>query len=113
MRAFSSAIRQVELRAHPREAVNRRAKVLDGTFPIDALIKDISIGGARLLFPGRIPSNESFVTVDIDIATAYACAVVWRKGAEFGVRILKSQDLRGLVSGQFDPAKRAWQASSR
>jgi hypothetical protein len=102
---------RTDLRAHPREQVNRRAKVLEGSFAVDALIKDISVGGARLVFPGRTPSREDLVVVDIDMATAYACEVVWRKGPDFGVRILKSQDLRGLVSGQFDPARRVWQAS--
>ncbi len=113
MRPFSKAFNGIDLRAHPRETVNRRAKVLDGTFPLDALIKDLSIGGLRLNFSNRMVSSDSFVVVDLDMATAYACQVVWRKGAEAGVRILKTQDLRGLVSGQFDPAKRIWQAVGR
>jgi hypothetical protein len=113
MRAFSSALKSVDLRAHPREQVNRQAKVIDGPFAVEALIKNISIGGAMLNFPGRQASGESFVMVDVETATAYVCRVSWRKGAECGVRFVKSQDLRGLVPGQFDMARRVWHVASR
>jgi hypothetical protein len=113
MRAFSSSSSRVELRAHPREQVNRPVKVLDGPFAIDATIRDISAGGMRLAFHGRNPSADEFVVADVNLAIAYACKVVWRKGPECGVRTLKSQDLRGLVPGQFDPAKRLWQFAGR
>jgi hypothetical protein len=113
MRAFSSALKSVDLRVLPRDQVNRRAKVIDGPFAVEAMIKNISAGGALLNFPSRMPSGENFVMVDVETATAYVCRAAWRKGAECGVRLVKSQDLRGLVPGQFDLARRVWQAASR
>jgi hypothetical protein len=101
------------MRAFPREQVNRRAKVIDGPFALDATIKNISLGGAMLSFPGRTISGEETVLIDLETATAYLCRVAWRKGAEHGMRFLKSQDLRGLVPGQFDMARRVYQATLR
>jgi hypothetical protein len=110
MRAFSSALNR-DRRADPREVVNRRAKVLDGPFPLNAVIKDVSVSGARLVFPDRMPSQDAFVLVDLVAAMAYECRVAWRKSGECGVRLIKGQDLRGLVPGQFDAARRVWHAS--
>ncbi len=110
MRAFSSASYQ-DRRRDPRTAVNRRAKVLDGPFPLNAVIKDISTGGAKLSFPDRMPGGDALILVDLGSALAYDCRVAWRKGGECGVRFVKSQDLRGLVPGQFDAARRIWHAA--
>ena len=113
MRALTNALNAVELRVHPREAVNRRAKVIDGPFAVDARIRNISAGGAMVSLSGRAASAAEVVLVDVETATAYACKVMWRKGADCGLRFLKSQDLRGLVSGQFDMARRVYQAALR
>jgi hypothetical protein len=113
MRAFKSAASRIELRAHVRETANRPVKVLDGPYVVDATLKDISPVGARLAFGARAPGADSLILVDLALATAHACRVVWRKGGECGVQFSKSQDLRGLVAGPFDAAKRIWQASRR
>ena len=113
MRSFSSALNNVDLRAFPREQVNRRAKVIGGPFAVDAWIKNISLGGALLSYPGRTVCGDDVVLIDLETATAYACKVAWRKGPECGVRFVKSQDLRGLVSGQFDLARQVYQAAVR
>ena len=108
MRAFANALRTPDLRAQPRELVNRAAKVLDGGFTLDAVIRDISPDGARLAFGPRIPSGDTLLVIDTTLGVAHAARVIWRKGAEHGVRFLKTQDLRGLVSGQFDAARQVW-----
>jgi hypothetical protein len=113
MRAFKSAHSRIDLRAHAREAANRPDKVLDGPYVVDATLKDISPAGARLAFAARVPGADSLMLVDTAVATAHACRVVWRKGGECGVQFTKSQDLRGLVAGPFDAAKRLWLASRR
>jgi hypothetical protein len=113
MRSFSNAASKADLRAFPREQVNRRAKVIGGPFAVDVWIKNISLGGALISFPARTVSGEEVVLIDLETATAYACKVAWRKGAECGVRFTKSQDLRGLVSGQFDMARLVYQAAVR
>ncbi|HTK35034.1 MAG TPA: PilZ domain-containing protein [Caulobacteraceae bacterium] len=110
---MSSALSKVDLRAHPREVVNRRAKALDGLFALDGTIRNISPAGLLLSLPGRTPSAEEFVVVDLDVGHAYLCKLVWRKGPDHGMRILKSQELRGLVPGQFDPARRIWRQAAR
>ena len=111
MRSFSNASKAADLRAFPREQVNRRAKVLEGPYSVDALIRNISAAGALVSFSGRVIASEDLVLVDVDTAMAHACKVAWRKGSECGVRFVKSQDLRGLVSGQFDVARRIYQAA--
>ena len=113
MRAFSSSSAKVDLRVHSREQVNRRAKVLDGPYAFDAIIMDVSPGGLRLNVAHRAPNAETLVVVDMEPGVAFECRVIWRRGSQCGVRILKSQDLRGLVAGQFDPARRLWLAASR
>jgi len=114
MRPFSSARANADRRAQTRDAVNRRAKVLDRQFALDATIRDLSGSGARLSFSGgRTPSADTFIVVDLGVALGHEARVIWRKGDECGVRILKTQDLRGLVPGQFDAAKRIWQATGR
>lgn len=114
MRPFSSARANADRRAQPRDAVQCRAKVLDRHFALDATIRDISAAGARLAFSGgRTPSADTFIIVDLGGALGHEARVIWRKGEECGVRIIKTQDLRGLVPGQFDAAKRIWQATAR
>lgn len=107
MRAFSSAQR-VDLRALPRELVNRPARVIESGYVHDAVVKDISPAGARLAFQGPPPASAHIVMVELSTATGHACEVIWRKGAECGVRFVRSQNLKGLVSSQFDAAKRVW-----
>ena len=113
MRAFSNVSPKADLRVHARESVHRQAKVLDGHFAVDAIITDISPGELRLALGSRAPNAETLIIVDLGPGVAYEGRVVWRKGTECGLRILRSQDLRGLVAGQFDAARRLWLAAQR
>jgi hypothetical protein len=111
MRALSSVESRPELRAFPRERVNRAAKVLQGRFSFEARFKDISKGGARIQFRGQAPLSDDLVVIDVELATAYVSKVVWRKDGECGLSFYKSQDLRGLVSREFEEARRVWHAA--
>jgi hypothetical protein len=39
--------------------------------------------------------------------------VVWQKDREFGLKTLRSHDLRGLAPASLQTAKRIWQAGQR
>lgn len=69
------------------------------------LIVNLSDGGARLRVRGGQALPDDFVLADPLTWCAHRARVVWRKDAEVGVRLLKSQNLRGVVPGALQPAK--------
>ena len=69
------------------------------------LIVDLSDTGARLRMRGGLVLPDDFVLADPHTWTAHRAQVVWRRDAEVGVRLLRSQSLRGVVPGALQPAK--------
>ncbi len=69
------------------------------------LIIDLSDGGARLRLRGGQALPDAFVLADPATWTAHRVQVIWRRDAEVGVRLLKAQNLRGVVPGALQPAK--------
>lgn len=77
------------------------------------LIVDLSDGGARLRVRGGQILPDAFVLADPLTFQAHRAAVVWRRDAELGVRLLRSHDLRGVVPGALHPAKAYCQRAGR
>ena len=69
------------------------------------LIVDLSEGGARVRVRGGQVLPDDFVLADPLTWLAHRAQVIWRKDAEVGVRLLRSQNLRGVVPGALQPAK--------
>ncbi len=77
------------------------------------LIVDLSDAGARIRVRGGQTLPDDFVLVDPTTWLAHRAQVVWRKDAEVGAKLLKSQSLRGVVPGALQPAKAFCQRSGR
>ena len=50
----------------------------------------------------------------VDLASGYAhdSRLAWQKDREFGLRIVRTHDLRGLAPASFQTAKRLWAAKA-
>lgn len=96
----------LDRRIQPRELVMRDGQAFrpDG-LAASVLIVNLSEGGARLRVRGRQVLPDDFVLADPLTFQAHRASVVWRKDAEVGVRLLRSQSLRGVVPGALQPAK--------
>ena len=68
------------------------------------LILDLSDVGARLRTRGQALPDD-FVLADPQTWVAHRAHVVWRRDAEVGLRLSRSQSLRGVVPGALQPAK--------
>lgn len=78
-----------EGRRHVRKRALLGARILfnSGRSSIDATVRDISDGGARLLVETPIGIPDQFILAFNDEGRFdRACAVAWRKGNQIGVR---------------------------
>ena len=84
----------IEKRKSPRKKVNTTAYLY--TVAGDALgacrLKDVSAGGARFAHtsPGDLP-DEVVLFLSKDGRVRRRCTVVWREGAQVGVRFAESE----------------------
>ena len=101
-------------RLQPRASVMRDGQAFrpDG-LAASVLIVNLSDGGARLRVRGGQTLPDDFVLADPLTFQAHRAAVAWRKDAELGVRLLRSQSLRGVVPGALQPAKAFCERSVR
>ena len=101
----------VDRRAAPRSGVMREGQAFrpDG-LAAPVLIVDLSESGARLRVRGGVCLPPDFVLADARTWLAHRAQVVWRKDAEVGVRLLRAQDLRGVIPAALLPAKRFCEA---
>ena len=89
------------------------AKVLCGAFAWDCVVRDQSDTGLRIqMMSSNIPPT-SVQLVNLVSGYAHDVKVVWQKDREFGLKIVRSHDLRGLAPAALQTAKRIWQASQR
>jgi hypothetical protein len=86
-------------------------KVLCGAFAWDCVIRDQSATGLRVQMLSSATPPGTVQLVDLVSGYAHDVRVVWQKDREFGLRIVSSQDLRGLAPASLQTAKRMWQAS--
>lgn len=107
MSAAPLAAASVDRRGAARSSVMREGQAFrpDG-LSAPVLIVDLSDGGARLRVRGAVRLPDDFVLADPHTFLAHRAEVVWRKEAEVGVRLLRAQDLRGMVPAALLPAKR-------
>ncbi|WP_426015177.1 PilZ domain-containing protein [Caulobacter sp. DWR2-3-1b2] len=86
-------------------------KVLCGAFAWDCVIRDESASGLRIQMLSGSTPPESVQLVDLVSGYAHDVKVIWQKDREFGLRIVRSHDLRGLATASLQTAKRMWQAA--
>jgi hypothetical protein len=86
-------------------------KVLCGAFAWDCVIRDQSATGLRIQMLSSATPPGTVQLVDLVSGFAHDVKVIWRKDREFGVKITRSQDLRGLAPASLQTARRIWQAS--
>ncbi len=98
-------------RAGPRTAMQHAGKVLCGAFAWDCVIRDMSTTGARIQMLSSASPPESVQLIDLVAGFAHDVKVVWQKDREFGLKIQRSHDLRGLATSSLQTAKRIWAAS--
>ena len=98
-------------RAGPRTAMQHAGKVLCGAFAWDCVIRDMSSTGLRIQMLSSASPPESVQLVDLVSGFAHDAKVMWQKDREFGLKILRSHDLRGLATSSLQTAKRIWVAS--
>lgn len=95
-------------RAGPRTMMQHAGKVLCGAFAWDCVIRDMSETGLRIqLLSGACPPG-TVQLVDLVSGFAHDAKVIWQKDREFGLRIVRSHDLRGLAPASLQTAKRMW-----
>ena len=103
----------LDRRAGPRTSMQRPGKVLCGAFAWDCVVRDQSDTGLRIqMLSGATPPG-SIQLVDLVSGYAHDVKVVWQKDREFGLKIVRSHDLRGLAPAALQTAKRIWQAAQR
>ena len=97
---------ELDRRFQPRVSAMRDGQAFrpDG-LAASVLIVNLSEDGARLRVRGGQALPDDFVLADPLTFQAHRARVAWRKDAEVGVRLLRSQSLRGVVPGALQPAK--------
>ena len=100
----------LDRRAGPRVAMQNPGKVLCGAFAWDCIVRDQSDAGLRIQMLSSATPPSSIQLVDLASGYAHDARVVWQKDREFGLKIVRSHDLRGLAPAALQTAKRIWQA---
>lgn len=103
----------LDRRAGPRTAMQHPGKVLCGAFAWDCVVRDQSDTGLRIQMLSSATPPATVQLVDLVTGYAHDVKVVWQKDREFGLKTLRSHDLRGLAPAALQTAKRIWQASQR
>ena len=103
----------LDRRTGPRIAMQRPGKVLCGAFAWDCIVRDQSDTGLRIQMLSSATPPGTVQLVDLVSGYAHDVKVVWQKDREFGLKTLRSHDLRGLAPAALQTAKRIWQASQR
>jgi len=99
-------------RSGPRTVMQRSGKVLCGGFAWDCVIRDMSPSGARIQMLSSATPSDALQLVDLASGYAHDSHLAWQKDREFGLRIVRSHDLRGLAPAAFQTAKRLWAAKA-
>lgn len=99
-------------RSGPRILMQRSGKVLCGGFAWDCIIRDMSPSGARIQMLSSATPPDALQLVDLSSGYAHDSQVAWQKDREFGLRIVRTHDLRGLAPASFQTAKRLWAAKA-
>lgn len=96
-------------RQEPRSAAKARGLVVSPGLELPCLIVDQSNSGVRLRLDRNLALPPRILLIDIAQASAVEAEVVWRKGAEAGVkRAGAAASLRGLVPSRLAAARAAF-----
>ena len=93
---------KVERRKHPRIAVVQAATMLrnDGSPLADCVLRDISVGGARLRVEAIADVPRTFnLLVPRGGKVQRHCELVWQSDSEMGVRFLSDRPLPIIPDG--------------
>jgi len=102
---------ETDRRQTPRIAMQRAGKVLGGTFAWDCVIRDMSENGLRVQMLAGVRPPARAQLVDLLDGVAWDVDTIWQKDREFGFRVIKTYDLRGLTPAAARLAKNIWAAS--
>ncbi|PTS84178.1 pilus assembly protein PilZ [Pseudomonas sp. HMWF010] len=102
---------EMDRRQAPRIATQRAGKVLGGTFAWDCVIRDMSDNGLRVQMLAGVRPPVRAQLVDLLDGVAWDVDTIWQKDREFGFRVIKTYDLRGLTPASARLAKNIWAAS--
>jgi hypothetical protein len=101
----------LDRRAGHRTSMQHPGKVLCGAFAWDCIVRDQSDTGLRIQMLSSATPPPAVQLVDLSSGYAHDVKVIWQKDREFGLKIVRSHDLRGLAPAALQTAKRIWQAS--
>jgi hypothetical protein len=73
--------------------------VEDNAKPVRCVLWDVSDDGARLA-PAQAGKLPDVFTLILDKTTAHRCRVMWRRGAQVGVRFLRGTDDANAAAGK-------------
>jgi hypothetical protein len=76
-------------------------------FTVEATIRDVSEGGARIRLGSQMPLPREFRVILRDGACLEA-EIVWRRGAELGVRFLGPVDLTDPTDASVRALRHLW-----
>lgn len=82
-------------------------RAIDGLFSTTCSIFDISAGGARIRFAGRLPTQVA-LELRIERLGAFPVEVIWTNGAEFGLKFLVPPKRMAEVLGDLLPLCRVF-----
>ncbi|WP_297513254.1 PilZ domain-containing protein [uncultured Caulobacter sp.] len=110
MAKYASDVEQ-DRRAAVRIQTQRSGKILCGAFAWDCVIRDLSSVGARVQMLSSNAPPARAQLVDLVAGLAHDVTVAWQRDREFGLRIVRTYDLRGLTPAAAGAAKRIWRAA--
>ena len=102
--------RSEDRRREPRSLVDLPARVYPGA--VACTVCDRSASGARLRFAHSVVLPQTIIVVLWQSGQAHEAQVVWREGAEAGLKFLRAADLKGMVPAAFAGVKAAWNSRS-
>ena len=98
----------IDRRVHPRTLANARGVLVAPGIEMACVIVDASSGGLKVRTDRQMALPAEVVVVDIVAALAIETEVVWRRGAEAGLKLKGRSPLRGLVPSRLVHARDAW-----
>jgi hypothetical protein len=102
-----------ERRSEPRIPANTQARLCYGPkFALwaDCIIKDISLGGAKVAVSSIYKLPPEFVLLNFQAGAAFEVQLRWRKADLAGVSFLARHDLATLADPRLAEVRKAWQA---
>ena len=91
------------MREHRRRALMSAKVRYAGSVTVEALVRDIASGGARLKLLQDLPVPDRF-DLEIEGRRIEDCSVAWRRGVELGVRFAETLETLPSTGQRVNPA---------